>query len=243
MARDGSTGSDVTIGDATLSRIGSMVSDDGKSLIKLEQAFFLPDDEQLHFAVLNPDGTLNTHPDIHVGPQSDGSLAVTVGNMTLAAKVDNNITHETYLASEQHDTDTPLVYLLKGETLHVEVAGSANNVNTLHFVRFDVDPNTGIASVGGVAYGNTDAFRAAVQQNWDQGIAVQNGHGTFDVTGKLDGCRQVGLLCARAGHPERRYLRGRNGQCRRARACPGIWPEHLRLRGSARRPAQRLRLQ
>ncbi len=183
VARDGTTGADITIADATLARIGSMLSDGGQGLIKLEQAFFLPDDEQLHFAVLNPDGTLNTHPDIHVGAQSDGLLAVTVGNMTLSAKVDNNITHETYLASEQHSTDTPLVYLLKGEALHVEVAGSADNVNTVHFVRFDVDSNTGIASVGGVAYGNTDAFRAAVQQNWDKGIAVQDGHGTFDVNG------------------------------------------------------------
>jgi hypothetical protein len=63
------------------------------------------------------------------------------------------------------------------------VAGSANNANTLHFVHFDVDPNTGAASVGGVAYGNTDAFRAAVQKNWDQGITVQDGHGTFQDTG------------------------------------------------------------
>ena len=204
-----------------------MVSDGGKNLIKLEQAFFLPDDEQL----ISP-CSIRRHPQHPClismsATQSDGSLAVTVGIMTLAAKVDNNITHETYLASEQHETDTPLVYLLKGETLHVEVAGSANNVNTLHFVRFDVDPNTGSASVGGVAYGNTDAFRAAVQQNWDQGIACRT------VTElrrdrELDGCWQVGLLCAGAGHPERRYLRGRHGQCRRPRACPGVWPEHLR---------------
>jgi hypothetical protein len=183
VARDGETGSDVTIGDATLGRIGSMLSDGGTDLIKLSQAFFLPDDEQLHFAVLGSDGTINTNPDIHVTTQSDGSLVVKVGDMALSAKDDNNITHQTYLASEQHDTDTPLVYLYKGETIHVDVAGSANNVNTVHFAHFDVDPNTGAASVGGVAYGNTDAFRAAVQKNWDQGIAVQDGHGTFQDTG------------------------------------------------------------
>ena len=43
----------------------------------------------------------------------------------------------------------------------------------------DVDASTGAWSVGGVIYGNTDAFRAAVQQNWDPGISVQDGHGTF----------------------------------------------------------------
>ena len=36
--------------------------------------------------------------------------------------------------------------------------------------------------MGGVAYGNTDAFRAAVQANWDPGFAVQNGNGTFHVS-------------------------------------------------------------
>src|SRR5262249_23154030 len=56
---------------------------------------------------------------------------------------------------------------------------SADNINTLHFVRFDVDQGTGEWSVGGMAYGNTDDFRAAVQANWDPGFAVQDGHGTF----------------------------------------------------------------
>jgi hypothetical protein len=183
VARDGETGPDITIGDATLGRIGSLLSDGGTDLIKLSQAFFLPDNEQLHFAVLGSDGKTDTNPDIHVTAQSDGSLVVKVGSMALSATDNNNITHQTYLASEQHSTDTPLVYLFKGETLHFDVAGSANNANTLHFVHFDVDPNTGAASVGGVAYGNTDAFRAAVQKNWDQGITVQDGHGTFQDTG------------------------------------------------------------
>jgi hypothetical protein len=61
----------------------------------------------------------------------------------------------------------------------VDIAGSAASANTLHFARFDVDPSTGAMSVGGVAYGNTDAFRAAVQKNWDPGLTVQDGHGTF----------------------------------------------------------------
>ena len=46
-------------------------------------------------------------------------------------------------------------------------------------VRFGVDPLSGDVRVGGVAYGNTEAFRSAVRANWDRGFADQDGHGTF----------------------------------------------------------------
>ena len=48
------------------------------------------------------------------------------------------------------------------------------NNNTLHFVRIDTDASDPSSStgwtVGGVAWGNTDAFRAAVQANWKTAI-------------------------------------------------------------------------
>ena len=178
VARDGHTGSDVGIEDATLAKIGTIQSDTGGLLLEAHQTFFLPADEQLHFAVLNKDGTISAGPEVHIGSQG-GALTVNAGGLGFSVAVDNTITDQTYLAADQRSADQPVVHLTQGETIHVELAGSAANSNTLHFVRMDVDASTGAWSVGGVIYGNTDAFRAAVQQNWDPGISVQDGHSTF----------------------------------------------------------------
>ena len=183
VGRDGTIGAGVTISDATLARLGSMLSDGGIDLLKLGQTLCLPDDQQLHFALLNADGTITARPDVRIAPQSDGSMIVTGAGLSFAVEVDNTINHQAYLAADQRDSNLPVVYLTQGEAIHVEVAGSAKHANTVHFVRFDYDQDSGtILGVGGVAYGNTDAFRAAVQANWDPGFAVQNGNGTFHVS-------------------------------------------------------------
>jgi hypothetical protein len=179
VGRDGHTGPGATIEDATLARLGSMQDDSGGDLLKAHQTFFMPADEQLHFAVLNPDGSIDPHPATHVSAEGGGLFSVDGGGLTFTAYVDNTVGNQTYLASVQRNADLPVVHLNQGEAVQVQVAGSADNVNTLHFVRFDIDPTTFALSVGGVAYGNTDAFRMAVQANWDKGIAVQDGHGTF----------------------------------------------------------------
>ncbi|MPZ30508.1 MAG: hypothetical protein GEV13_05845 [Rhodospirillales bacterium] len=182
VGRDGTIGGSVTISDATLARLGSMQSDGGIDLLKLGQTLFLPDDQQLHFALLNGDGTITARPDVHITPQSNGSMTVTGAGLSFSVTVDNGLNHQDYLASGQRSSNLPVVYLTQGEAIHVEVAGSAKNANTIHFVRFDYDHDTDtILGVGGVAYGNTDAFRAAVQANWDPNFAVQNGDGTFHV--------------------------------------------------------------
>jgi hypothetical protein len=160
-----------------------MRSDGGMELLKLGQTLFLPDEQQLHFALLNPDGTITNRPDVHIIPQSNGSMLVTGAGLSFSVTVGNNLDHQDYFASDQRSSNLPVVYLTQGETIHVEAAGSAKNANTIHFVRFDYDHDSDtILSVGGVAYGNTDAFRAAVQANWDPNFAVQNGNGTFHVS-------------------------------------------------------------
>ena len=72
------------------------------------------------------------------------------------------------------------VHLTQGQSVHLDVAGSAYNYNTIHFVHIDVASN-GDWSVGGVAYGNTDAFRDAVKAYWDPGVALSGGRGNFNV--------------------------------------------------------------
>jgi hypothetical protein len=183
VGRDGTIGGGVSLSDATLARLGSMRSDGGTELLKLGQTLFLPDDQQLHFALLNPDGTITSRPDVHITPQSNGSMLVTGAGLSFSVAVGNNLDHQDYFASDQRSSNLPVVYLTQGEAIHVEVAGSAKNANTIHFVRFDYDHDSNtLLSVGGVAYGNTDAFRAAVQANWDPNFAVQNGNGTFHVS-------------------------------------------------------------
>ena len=190
VGRDGEIGAGVSIADATLARLGSMRSDGGIELLKLGQTLFLPDDQQLHFALLNADGTVTNRPDVHITPQSNGSMLVTGAGLSFSVTVGNTLDHQDYFAADQRSSNLPVVYLTQGETIHVEVAGSAKNANTIHFVRFDYDHDSNtILGVGGVAYGNTDAFRAAVQANWDPNFAVQNGNGTFHVNEnwKVDG--------------------------------------------------------
>jgi hypothetical protein len=190
VGRDGTIGGSISISDATLARLGSMRSDGGLELLKLGQTLFLPDDQQLHFALLNPDGTITNRPDVHITPQSNGSMMVTGAGLSFSVAVGNTLNHQDYLAADQRSSNLPVVYLSQGESIHVEAAGSAKNANTIHFVRFDYDHDSNmILGVGGVAYGNTDAFRAAVQANWDKNFAVQNGNGTFHVSQdwKVDG--------------------------------------------------------
>jgi hypothetical protein len=89
----------VTIDDATLARMGSIQSDGGAALLQTHQTFFLPDGEQLHFAILNKDGTINVAPEVHIA-QMGGLLAVTAGGLGFSATVNNNVSDQTYLANE-----------------------------------------------------------------------------------------------------------------------------------------------
>jgi uncharacterized protein DUF4114 len=181
VARDGHSGSGVTLDDAVLAKIGSVADDAGTTLFSGEQSAYLPVGEQLHFAIQSGNNFTEQSPAIHIG--GSGALSVKIdgvhGELELNARVDNTLSADATLASAQRQDDQAWVYLTQGSTVNVELAGSAQNINTAHFVRIDVDPSSGGWSVGGVAYGNTDAFRTAVQQHWDAGFSVQNGGGTF----------------------------------------------------------------
>jgi hypothetical protein len=182
IGRDGETGAGVTLDEAVLARIGAVATDGGVSLFSGGQSVYLKVGQQLHFAVQTGDGVVQQLPNVLVTGTSD-HLAVkvngTFGMLNLAAEVDNTLSAAATLAGTQRQTDDPWVKLAAGQAVHVEVAGSAENVNTIHFVEIDVNAATGAWSVGGVAYGNTDAFRAAVQANWDPGFSLTNGGGNF----------------------------------------------------------------
>ncbi|KAF0100257.1 MAG: hypothetical protein FD144_3417 [Rhodospirillaceae bacterium] len=145
------------------------------------QSVYLPVGLELHFAIQSGNNVIEPLPGVVV--TGSGSLAVNVsgafGTLNLSATVNNTLSAAAQLAQSQQQYDEAWVYLTQGSTVEVDVAGSAWNVNTIHFVKIDVDPTTGGWSVGGVAYGNTDALRMAVQQNWDPNFAVSGGRGNF----------------------------------------------------------------
>lgn len=180
IGRDGATG-DVVLDDAVLARIGAVAFDNGSTLFSGEQSVYLPVGQQLRFAIETGNGVIEQLPGVQVS--GDEALDVVVsgafGTLRLDAVVDNTLSAEAQLASSQRSADQAWLYLTQGSTVSVDVAGSAWNYNTIHFVRLDVDPSSGDLSVGGVGYGNSAAFRAAVRDNWDPGIAVTGGRGDF----------------------------------------------------------------
>jgi len=179
IGRDGQVGA--TLDDSVLARIGSVAFDNGTVMAQGTQSVYLPVGLQLHFAIQTGDNTIEQLPGVVVTGSS--SLAVNVsgafGTLNLSATVDNTLSAAAQLAQSQREDDQAWVYLTQGSSVEVDVAGSAWNNNTIHFVKIDVNSTTGDWSVGGVAYGNTDAFRTAVQQNWDPNVAVSGGRGNF----------------------------------------------------------------
>lgn len=103
--------------------------------------------------------------------------------LNLSAAIDTSPGPNAGLALSQHEFDRAWIYLTQGESVNVDVSGSAYNNNTLHFVHIDTNPsdpsNSAGWTVGGVAWGNTDAFRAAVQANWETGYSASGGRGNF----------------------------------------------------------------
>jgi hypothetical protein len=180
LARDGETIT-TSLDDAALGRIGSVASD-GLSTVFFsgKQHVYLQAGHQLHFAVVAGDGSIDTNPLVNVTGSGD-TLAVNVsdafGAINLVAKVNNALDQSAVLAASQRGTDHPWVYLNQGSEVRVDLAWSADNTNTLHFVRLDVNPvDPSQWRVAGVDYGNTDAFRTAVQNNWE--FSSTQGHST-----------------------------------------------------------------
>lgn len=179
IGRDGQVGA--SLEESVLARIGAVAFDNGTVMGLGTQSVYLPVGLQLHFAIQTADNVIEPLPGIVV--TGSGSLAVNVsgafGTLNLSATVDNTLSAAAQLAQSQQQYDEAWVYLTQGSTVEVDVAGSAWNLNTIHFVKIDVDATTGAWSVDGVAYGNTDAFRTAVQENWDPNFAVSGGRGNF----------------------------------------------------------------
>ncbi len=168
--------------EAVLARLGSVNFDNGSTMHLGEQSVYLGVGRELHFATQTAAGTIDLLPDVVVGGSASSAqvnLSGNHGGFTFTATSDNNGSPDAQMAQSQNAYNQPWVYLTQGQDVHVNVQGSAWNYNTVHFVQIDVNPANGNWSVDGVAYGNTDAFRAAVAANWDPGFAATGGRGNF----------------------------------------------------------------
>jgi len=188
IGRDGQI--TTNLDDAVLAQVG-WVEPDADSDVDLllsdgVQSVYLPVGRQLHFAVQTGDNVVELLPDVqigaHVSVPAYRSVSVNgaAGTIDIIAMVDNQLSEYANLAGSQRDYNQPWTYLMQGTQVFVEAKGTGWNWNTIHFVQIDVDSSTGDWSVGGVAYGNTDAFRAAVQANWDPGVEASGGRGYFE---------------------------------------------------------------
>lgn len=186
LDRDGNITTDLSA--AVLASIGSVAFDNGTVMQAGTQSVYLPVGQQLHFAVQIGNNVIEQLPGVQV--TGAGALNVSVsgrfGTLNLSAMVDNMLSAEDSLAGSQRNHNQAWVYLTQGQDVHVDVQGSAWNYNTIHFVKIDVNPANGNLSVGGVAYGNTDAFRASVMANWDPGFAATGGRGNFGTAADWD---------------------------------------------------------
>jgi len=186
IGRDGQVGA--SLADSVLAQIGLVSTDGGSVMFSGSQSVYLAVGLQLNFALQLGDGTVAQFPNVSVSGNDLLSVVVdgNAGTLDLTAAVENNLTLDAMLAETQRESNQPFVHLEQGQNIGFSVAGSAYNNNTVHFVRMDVDPVTGGLSVGGVAYGNTDAFRQAVEDNWDSNFTVSGGRGNFGTSGTWD---------------------------------------------------------
>lgn len=168
-----------TVKEAALGYVGDVQSDSGSTLFNGTQMVYLGLGQELHFAVQTGQDTINTSPSFTATALANGAFSLNVGGIQMTADVQNTFDTADNMASIQRMYNMPLTYLQSGQTLTVDVVGSAANTNELHFVRFDLNAKDGTVSVGGVAYGDTDAFHQAVLSHLDSGFSAKYGGSTF----------------------------------------------------------------
>lgn len=189
LNRDGS-GTTTSLAEATLAKIGAVAADNGQMFYSGQQSVYLPAGDNLKFAIVTGDDAVNLSPTTSV--TGSGTLAVSVagsgGQINFTATVDNTLSEAAVLAASQRTTDHAWVYLTQGSQVQVDMWWSGYYTNAVHFVRMDQNPaNAEQLQVGGVAYGNTDAFRTAMAQHWEFSSTQGNSTGMSSATWTVGG--------------------------------------------------------
>ncbi len=180
-------GGAVTLADATLAKIGVVVTDNGTLLQEGQASVYLRPDQFLRIAVLAGDGSViedlpvsNTVLD---GGKEDKAL-LTTESFTFTGELVDTLTPTTWLANAQLQQDEPIYFFQANSTIQIEASGSCALTNTLKWAPVTFDPLTGQKMVGGVLAADTDAFRDSLKENALDFSIVGTG-AQFDVTKAL----------------------------------------------------------
>lgn len=174
IARDGGTGSSVTVEDAALARIGSVADDNGELLSIANTYFYLPSDQYVKFAIVTADNEILLPEQTQISGGGLVGIDLSYGDQTypLTAWIDNSLSSVGSQVSAQRSMDLPVLYLEDGATVTYRVVAASTTSDTIGFVKVDIDPTTKEWSVDGVAAGDTQALRQAAQANRDTGSLV-----------------------------------------------------------------------
>ncbi|MEM8856090.1 MAG: hypothetical protein AAGD34_20505, partial [Pseudomonadota bacterium] len=184
VGRDGQTGPGVTLESATIGSVGGYVDDSGALQGLGQTALLLNTDHQLNFAVLDPDGSIDVDPDVTVRRDGEGALKITVGDFHLSAQTENDLSSAARLGTAQQLSGNALVWLEQGALVELDILGDTAASNRVGLVRVETDTD-GALSVGGVPFGETAAFEAAVRDRLEKGLAFEVGEGSFADTKRL----------------------------------------------------------
>ncbi len=169
------------IGQAVLGWVGSVGTDAGTILVDGTQAIYLPVGQHLRFGMADDSGVVVDAGAVAMQENGGGRFTLGLGDIALDAAVGNTLSGAMQAASVQRIYGQPLLHLEQGAVVEVAASGSTANRNTLGFVRLDIDPASGQASIDGVASGDA-GFLDAVRSALDTGYRVTAGAADFAET-------------------------------------------------------------
>ncbi len=167
------------LGDAILGWVGAVGSDSGATLLQGLQSVYLGVARQLHVALVDGEGNVLRSVPVVIGDRGGGAFTIDAGGLSLAAEVDNTLPAGQQMAAAQRMYGLPLVWLEHGQSVALDLVGSAGHRNTLGFVRLDLDQASGALSIAGLADDSGEAFRQAVRDALDGGYRATLGGGDF----------------------------------------------------------------
>lgn len=161
-------GDSVTFTEATLAKIGVVVTDNGTLIQEGQASVYLRTGQFLRLAVLAGDGTVIEDLPVDNKVVADGEEHIALlsnEEFILQGKLTHTLSPANWLATAQLQQDQPIYFFQANSTINIQASGSCALTNTLKWVPVEFDPLTGQKQVGGVLAADTDEFRDVLKQN------------------------------------------------------------------------------
>jgi hypothetical protein len=161
-------GGNVTLTEATLAKLGVVVTDNGTLLQEGQASVYLRPDQFLRIAVVAGDGSviedLPVNNTVISGGQED-KATLTTESFSFIGQVVDTLAPTTWLAHSQLQQDEPIYFFQANSKIEIAASGSCALTNTLKWAPVTFDPLTGQKIVGRVLAADTDAFRDSLKKN------------------------------------------------------------------------------